>query len=157
MKHSNLYFFLITFVFLGSFYSCKRNKEDDFPYVPVNFTINLQYDPQYIMLQAQGNAQLITNLEFGLSMLGYGNNGVIVYNAGGEEFLAFDATCPFDLPVISAVEISETIGVVTCPRCKSRYMLPGFGMPTKNGPAVYPLHEYKAYYNPNTGDLSIRN
>jgi hypothetical protein len=157
MKQSNLIFFLIIIIVMFNFSSCIKDKQADFPYVPVSFTINISFDPEYIMLQAQGNAQLIASYELGYSSLGYGNNGVIVYNAGGGEFYAFDATCPYELPEIFKVELSETEGVSVCPRCHSRYILPGLGMPTKAGPAVYPLHEYHAYYNSNTGNLSISN
>jgi hypothetical protein len=157
MKHSNLYFFLINCIFLLSNSSCIKNKDSEFPYVPVNFTINVFTDPEYLMLQAQGNTEFVTNTELGYTNLGYGNNGVIVYNEGSGKFLAFDATCPYDLPEITAVKLTETSGVVECPKCKSRYVLPGYGMPTVSGPATYPLHEYNAYFNPNTGELLISN
>jgi nitrite reductase/ring-hydroxylating ferredoxin subunit len=148
---------LIISIVLVFFSSCIKNKEKEFPLVPVNFTINLLGDPAYLMLQAQGNAQLIINTDLGHTNLGYGNNGIIVYNAGGGEFLAFDATCPYDLPEIIAVELSGTSGVVVCPKCKTRYLLPGYGMPTVEGPADYPLHEYQTFFNPNTYNLLITN
>jgi hypothetical protein len=157
MKHSNLYFFLNIFIVLISFCSCNKDRQYDFPGVPIFFTINLITDPEYIMLQAQGNTQKLTYLNFGLTSLGYGNNGVIVYNAGGGEFIAFDATCPYDLPEIYGVELSGTSGIVVCPKCNSRYVLPGYGMPTKDGPAIFPLQEYQTYYNPNTGNLTVSN
>ena len=150
MKHSNVHFFYLSciFLFLNSS-SCVKDKENIFPYVFVNFTININTDPEFIRLQAQNNYLLILYHTIGYTSLGYGNNGIIVYNAAGGNFYAFDATCPYDLP--------ETIGVVECPKCHSRYVLSGTGMPTIKGPASYPLHEYRAYCNPTTGDLNVRN
>jgi len=158
MKVSKLFFpFTVLFIILLITSACKRDKEHEFPFVPVSFTINIYTDPAFIMLQAQGNSQVISYYDLGYSSLGYGNNGVIIYNAGGGEFYAFDATCPYDLPEINAVELSEISGIAVCPKCKSRYVFPSYGMPTIAGPAVYPMHEYNAYYNQNTGDLTIRN
>jgi Rieske Fe-S protein len=157
MKPSKLIFFLIIVIEFPNFYSCTKDKENEFPNVPVNFTINLMTDPEYIMLQAQGNSQLISYYQIGYTSLGYGNNGVIVCNVGGGEFYSFDATCPYDLPEIIAVNLSETEGVAVCPKCESRYLLAGLGMPTVKGPSEFPLHEYNTYYNPNNGELTVMN
>jgi Rieske Fe-S protein len=158
MKQSNLHYFYLSciFLFLNSS-SCIKDKQYTFPYVYVNFTININTDPEFIRLQAQGNSQQIYYHTLGFTSLGYGNNGVIIYNAGGDVFYAFDATCPYDLPDIKGVKNSSTDGIYECPKCHSRYVLSGSGMPTVKGPALYPLHEYQAYFNPNTGYLNVRN
>jgi Rieske Fe-S protein len=158
MKHSNVHFFcLICILLLSISSSCDKNKANNFPYVYVNFNINIETDPEFIGLQAQGNSQIIYYYTLGLTSLGLGNKGIIVYNAAGGDFYAFDATCPFDLPETYGVEITKTDGVFECPKCHSRYVLSGEGMPTVKGPAVYPLHQYQSYFNPNTGDLNVRN
>lgn len=156
MKHTKYFCTIVSFVVI-LFSSCIKDKEHEFPYVPVNFTINVLTDPGYLMLQAQGNSLVITYHDLGYSSLGYGNNGVIVYNEGGGKFLAFDATCPYDLPEINLVKLTETSGMAVCPKCKSEYVLPGYGMPTVDGPAFYPLHEYNCYYNVNSGYLTVSN
>jgi Rieske Fe-S protein len=158
MKHSNVHFFYLIciFLFLNSS-SCVKDKENIFPYVYVNFTINLYSDPEFIKLLAQGNSQQIFYYTLGITSLGYGNNGIIVYNVDGDNFYAFDATCPYDLPEIVGVKSTTTEGIYECPKCHSRYVLSGIGMPTVQGPATYPLHDYKAYYYPSSADLNIRN
>jgi hypothetical protein len=156
MKNSKI-IFLFFFILFTVLTSCIKQKEHEFPFVPVNFTINVLTDPEYLMLQAQGNSKIISYIELGYSSLGYGNNGVIVYNEGGGNFLSYDATCPYDLPEINAVKLTQTSGLVVCPKCKTEYVLPGYGMPTVEGPAVYPLHEYRCYFNPNSGYLSVSN
>ncbi len=98
---------------------------------------------------------VITNNTLGVLNLGYNNNGVIVYNAGGE-FYAFDRTCPYDYPVSIIVE-SDQSSTATCPECGSIFVLPSLGNPTVDGPATFPLKEYKTLYNPNNGDLTVFN
>lgn len=157
MKHSNLHFFyLICIVLTTLSSSCDRKSNQTIPNVYVSFTINILTDPEFIRLQAQGNSIAITNITLGLQTLGYNNNGVIVYNAGGYEYYAFDCTCPFDYP--SSIKVlSDGDGIATCPQCKSRYVLQSSGMPSTAGPATIPLKEYKAIYNPNTGELWVYN
>jgi nitrite reductase/ring-hydroxylating ferredoxin subunit len=158
MKHPNVHFFYLSCIvlFLNSS-SCVKDKGNAFPYVFVNITINLYSDPEFTHLQADGNSQIILSSMLGITSLGYGNKGLVIYNASGGEFYAFDATCPYDLPEINGVEMTGTSGIVECPKCHSRYGLSSYGMPTVKGPATYPLHEYSAYYFPSTRDLNIRN
>jgi nitrite reductase/ring-hydroxylating ferredoxin subunit len=158
MNNSNVHFFYLAciFLFLNSS-SCVKDKQQIFPYIYVSFTINPFTDPTFTSLQAQGNAQTVSRYDIGYATLGYGNNGIIVYNAGGGVIYAFDATCPNDLPETKGVIPTTTLGVFECPKCHSRYVLSSDGMPTTAGPAVYPLHTYNAYYNPNTRDINVRN
>jgi hypothetical protein len=136
--------------------SCEKAIQQPIPNVYVSFTINILSDPEFIMLQAQGNSIIITNNTIGAQTLGYNNNGVIIYNAGGDSFFAFDCSCPFDYPNNFKVT-TDGDGVAFCPKCKSQYVLQSSGIPTTAGPATVPLKEYKATYNPNTGDLSVYN
>ena len=135
---------------------CEKYSQHPIPDVFVNFTINILYDPEFIRLQAQNNSINITSNTIGVVVLGYDNNGVIVYNAGGE-FYAFDRTCPYDYPESIIVKTDPTSGLVTCPECESIYVLPSRGAPTLDGPASFPLKEYRAFYNPNTGDINVYN
>jgi len=158
MKHSNLHFFLIfslLLVLISS--SCKKEERHPIPNVYVNFTINLQSDPEFFRLRAQGTSIIITSSTLGIFNLGYNNNGVIVYNAGDGEFNAFDRTCPHDLPESIIIETDNLSGFATCPQCGSVYVFPSGGQPTLDSPARWPLKTYHAFYNPNTGDLIISN
>ena len=156
MKSSKLYyFFIFCIVFLSLSSGCEKYEKHPIPSVFVNFSINLLYDPEFIHLQAQNNSQVITNNTLGILSLGYNNNGIIIYNAGFE-FYAFDRTCPYDYPQSVIVE-SNGSNTATCPECGSVYVFPSMGAPTLDGPATFPLKEYKAYYNPNTGDLNVFN
>jgi hypothetical protein len=157
MKHSNLqFFYFICIILVPLSSSCDKAQQQPIPNVYVNFTINILTDPEFISLQAQGNSKTITSTILGYQSLGYNNNGVIVYNAGSDEFYAFDCTCPYDYPNSIKVN-SDGDGVATCPQCKSKYILQSSGMPTTQGPATFPLKEYKAIYNPNTGELLVYN
>lgn len=157
MKLSKLYYFsFFCIVFLSLSSGCEKYAQHPIPDVYVNFTINILYDPEFIRLQAQNNAIEITNSTIGVIALGFDNNGVVVYN-GGDEFYAYDRTCPYDYPESIIVDTDPTSGLATCPVCESIYVLPSRGAPTTDGPASFPLKEYKAYYNPNTGDVSVIN
>lgn len=157
MKHSKLLLFsiiCIVFVFLSS--GCEKYNQHPIPKVYVNFAINIQYDAEFIRLQSANNSLVITNNTIGVIALGYDNNGVIVYNAG-DEFYAFDRTCPYDYPKSIIVKSDGTSGMATCPECKSIFILAGRGAPTTDGPAVFPLKEYRVYYNPNKGTVNVYN
>jgi len=157
MSYSKLYYFsFISIVFLSLSSGCEKYSQHPIPDVYVNFSINILYDPEFIRLQAQNNAMVITNNTIGAVALGYDNNGVIIYN-GGDEFFAFDLTCPYDYPKSIKVEVGLNSGLATCPVCGSIYVFPSRGTPTTDEPATFPLKEYKAYYNPNTGDVSVYN
>lgn len=100
---------------------------------------------------------VILNYMVSVFTLGFDNNGVILYNAGDGEFYAFDRTCPYDMPVSIAVETDGTNVFATCPACGTEYVLSSMGNPTIDGPGSWPLREYKAFYNENTGIVSVYN
>jgi hypothetical protein len=157
MKHSNLRFFClncIVLIFLSS--SCEKSKQQPIPNVYVSFNINILTDPQFLMLQAQGNSMIINFSDLGLTTLGYDNNGIIIYNSGADEFVAYDCTCPYDYP--SSIKVKTDGGsIATCPKCKSIYFLQSYGMPSSDGPSNYSLKDYRTSYNPNTGTLYVHN
>ncbi len=157
MRNSKIHFFTIPLFFIYIFSSCGNNDDHPIPDINVDFSINLVYDPEFFYLQTQGSAGIIHSSDIGYLSLGYNDNGIIIYNAGFNEFYAFDCTCPYDLPDNVAVELSEINGIAVCPVCSSQYVFPSMGVPTLNSPARWALKEYKAYYNPNTGDLFVSN
>jgi Rieske Fe-S protein len=158
MKLPNLHiFYLISIFLLPLSSSCNKETNESIPDVYVSFTINIFIDPEFMSLQVQNNSIAINNNTIGAQTLGYNNNGIIVYNTGGNEFYAFDCTCPYDFPKSVKVSSIDNDGIVNCPVCHSTYLLQSSGMPTTQGPAVYPLKEYKTSYNPNSGDLYISN
>lgn len=148
-------FLLLLLIFFHCI-SCEKHVKTIIPSVPFQFSINVYTDPEFNHLRVQGNAMVITNDMLGISNIGYNNAGVIIYNNGSNEYYAFDRTCPYDFPNDILVELDgETLA--KCPECGSLYMLPGLGAPTVDGPAVYPLQEYKTSFNPNTGELNVYN
>ncbi len=137
--------------------SCKKEEHHPIPDVYVNFMINLNTDPEFFHLRAQGTSAVITSSTIGAFNLGYDNNGIIIFNAGDGEFYAFDRTCPYDIPESIIVETDGLSGLATCPHCGSVYVFPSLGVPTLDSPAKWPLKKYNAFYNPNTGDLIVSN
>ena len=138
--------------------SCEENKQHPIPDVYVNFTINVKEDPEFFRLQNQGSVAIITSSSIGALSLGYLNNGIIVYYAGDYEYMAFDRTCPHDLPANIAVEIEDNFSAsATCPQCSSVYVFPSMGTPSVGSQSNWPLKEYKTIFNPNTGSLNVSN
>jgi len=158
MKQSNLHFFpIISFFLIIISASCKPEEQHPVPDVYVNFSINLSDDPEFYILRSQGTSVIITSSTIGAYSLGYDDNGIIIYNAGSEEFYAFDRTCPFDLPESVAIEIDGSGTFGTCPRCSSIYIFSGMGLPGTGSSSNWPLKSYTTSYNPNTGDLFVSN
>lgn len=149
---------MLTFlIWTGLSSSCEKQQQHPVPSAYANFSINILTDPEFIRLNVPGNSMEILNYMVGAFTLGYDNNGVIVYNAGDGEFHAFDRTCPYDMPLSIAVETDGTSLYVTCPECGTEYVLPSMGNPTLDGPGIWPLREYKAFFNENTGILNVYN
>lgn len=86
MKKYIFFFFLICLTI-----SCSKDKQVNsgnpfLPNYPVDITVNLNL-PEYNNLQFVSNAVYINN---GIA----GIRGVFVFNAGSNNYLAFDAACP---------------------------------------------------------------
>lgn len=136
----NRYWFRVTFFsilifFLFLNWGCKE-QESYVPYVPVNFTIDLN---RFNSLTTNGYSQ---KYEFD----GYG--GVIIYcefydfaSPVNSQYYAYDAACTLELTDTCSVE-NESNGLnAICPCCGSTYSLYN-GYPI-NGDAQYPLKEYQ--------------
>jgi len=134
---------------------CKKEERHPVPDVQVYFHINLQSDPEFFQLLTSGSSMVITSTMLGVSYIGYNNNGVIVYCGGDGEYLAYDRTCPYDMPKSIQVTTDGSSGVAVCPSCNSTYVFASRGAPTTNSSAHWPLKEYRTSFNPNTGDLVV--
>ncbi|MBN2350104.1 MAG: hypothetical protein JXJ22_14790 [Bacteroidales bacterium] len=142
-------------MFLVTLISCEKSNSDVIPDTVVNITINVLDDPEYYMLRVANNAVKITR-NFPGSFTGYNNNGIIVYNAGNE-FYAFDCTCTYQVEKSISVFLGSLEGTAMCPECNSLFLLMNNGQPTNDGPAHFPLKNYKTYYSPSTGEIHIYN
>ena len=151
-----IHFSLIPIVVICLSSACDRPDEFRFPYVEMNITMNILTDAEFISLQAPSMSLEIINHPNGNTTIGYDNNGIILFNSGdyNEPFYAFDRTCPHDLPKSIAIELDGSVAI--CPSCKSVYVLPSEGQPTKGSVSKYFLHKYRTNYYPN-GNLFIGN
>lgn len=136
--------------------SCDKGEEHPIPDVGVYFTINILSDPEFFDLRVSGHGMIINASSVGLGSLGYGNSGLIIFNSGGNSFLVYDRTCPHDIPNIVKVDL-ENSNIGKCPVCESRYVLPSYGNPANGSASRWALKEYRARYNPNTGDVFVHN
>jgi nitrite reductase/ring-hydroxylating ferredoxin subunit len=113
-----------------------------------------------VIIPAQiGNNQsmIITNTMVPVNSLGYNNNGIIIYRNSQDEFFAYDRTCTYHVEESNAVNLETNQMFAVCPKCGTKYQLYWSGIPTDEGPSVYPLKQYKTSYNPNTFELQITN
>ena len=145
---SKLRIFLVITVLTFGVGSCNKDEYDVIPDVTVDFYIDLN-DPLFVNLGAIGNSVLIdagTN-NIGQFAAGFDGNGIIVYRAQLDEFLAYDRTCPHDYALNqSSIRINVDGIFAICPECESNYALPGFGTPV-SGPSKYPLKVYKTSFD----------
>lgn len=127
-------FYTVLIFLLIHLYSCKE-KVEHIPYVPVNFTVDLN----------RFNDLTSTGFSAKYPYDGYG--GVIIYCEfydvaipSNSVYHAFDATCTFEISDTCSV-VNEGNGLkATCPCCGSTYMLyDGFPI---SGEASVSLKEY---------------
>jgi nitrite reductase/ring-hydroxylating ferredoxin subunit len=109
--------------------SCKDDNPYRIPYVFVNFNV------------------YPTNIdsELGVNQFKYfpkeGYRGVLVYNNGFNQFLAYERACTFDTENPTAIVAVDASGLIAvCPVCKSKYIITD-GYPYE-GPAKNPLLPY---------------
>ncbi len=141
---SKLRIFLLICIFFILPYSCKKNNNDVIPDVFVDFYIDLS-DPEFFNLNAIGNFVYVNSStnNLGYKASGYDNNGIIIYRAQEEEFIALDRTCPHDYVLNGASVAVEADGIYAeCPVCESSFALPAYGTPS-SGPSKYPLKMYR--------------
>ena len=136
--------FVIFFLSLGT-NGCKKDYTSTIPYIYVDFSFN---PTSYIELTIPGGSIYFPNA-------GYG--GIIVFRDlidSSNPFLAFDATCTYEVSSIIRVT-ADGSGLATCPECKSQFILFGGNGSSTKGPAAEPLKQYHTYYS--GGRIQIRN
>lgn len=107
----------------------RRNTNPNIPNYKVDFELNLNL-PLYSDLKYVNQAKLIT-------INGAGVNGVIVFNTDGNNYNAFEATCPNQIPTTCSRLKIEGIYAV-CPCDDVKYSLfDGFGQ------AEWPMLSYR--------------
>jgi nitrite reductase/ring-hydroxylating ferredoxin subunit len=143
---SKIRIFLLILVIAIALISCTKEKNNVVPDVYVNFTLDLS-DPEFINLTSIGsdtvNAQ--TN-NWGSGAAGFDGNGIIVYN-GGDDFYAYDRTCPHDYAVNGlSVKVKIDFTIAVCPKCGTTYSLSASGTPA-SGVGRYPLKNYNTNFD----------
>ena len=104
--------YLIFSLFIVLFLSCSKdnginNNNPYLPNYPVDLTINLNL-PEYNNLQFVSNSVYINNGAAGV-------RGVFVFNAGSNNYVAFDAACPNQpLSTCSTMTINGIKAVCAC-------------------------------------------
>ncbi len=133
---------LLLFASLVLFFSCSKDEKVTIPNVYVNFYIQPN-STVYQELNVIGGWEYITG----------GYNGIVIYRASQDEFVALDRACPNDYSngCRIVVEPSFTTAIDSC--CGSRFLLTD-GSPFK-GPATVSLKRYRAVYDGN--NLHITN
>ena len=147
---SNVRFFLVIIPILLLAGSCRKSKLDVIPEVLVDFYLDLN-DPSFFDLNAVGNNIVVNSStnNLGIYAAGFDGNGIIVYRAQLDEFIALDRTCPYDYALDGtsvAVDIGSGELFARCPACESEYALPSFGTPS-SGPSKYPLKVYRTTFD----------
>jgi nitrite reductase/ring-hydroxylating ferredoxin subunit len=121
-----------------SFFACTDNQNSIVPYAKVDEYFNLV---NYNNLLIAGNSMTFPTL---------GYAGLIVICISDQQYLAFDACCPFEGSRTSIVEtnpgktgvVSSSNPMATCKICGSQYILFSGGYPTK-GPSTRNLKQYQ--------------
>jgi nitrite reductase/ring-hydroxylating ferredoxin subunit len=143
---SKIGYFLFALTLSVSLSSCDKNRNDVIPDVYVNFTLDLS-DPQFINLTAIGADTVDANTNnWGSGAAGFNGNGIIVYN-GGDEFYAYDRTCPHDYVLSgNSVKVRIDFTIAVCPLCGTTYSLSANGTPAA-GVGKYPLKNYRTNFD----------
>ncbi|HEY5510120.1 MAG TPA: hypothetical protein VIK10_03750 [Prolixibacteraceae bacterium] len=121
-----------------AFFACTTNQDSLVPYAKVDEYFNL----------VNYNNLLIANNSMTFPTLGYA--GLIVICISDQQYLAFDACCPFEGSRTSVVEtnpgktgvVASSNPVATCKICGSQYFLLGGGYPIE-GPSTRNLKTYQ--------------
>lgn len=143
---SKIGFFLFNIAVVFNLASCSKEKNDVIPDVYVNFTLDLN-DPEFVNLTSIGSDTVDARTNnWGSGAAGFDGNGIIIYN-GGDNFYAYDRTCPHDYEVNGiSVRVRIDFTVARCPSCGTTYSLAAGGTPA-SGIGQYPLKNYKTYFD----------
>ncbi|MGY8916787.1 MAG: hypothetical protein ACKVJ6_00815 [Flavobacteriales bacterium] len=127
-------------IIIGAFFliqsSCDQNNQN-IPYVPVNFDINVNL-PAYTSLNYPGEHLIVQG----------GSKGIIIYRYTMDEFVVLDRHSTYDVTLGCKVSVG-TDGITLSDEndCSASkwIILDGSVM---QGPATVPLHRYRTSWNP---------
>ena len=125
------------------FFSCSKEKLVRNPYLTTpkfNLEINLNL-PQFDQLRYAGGSMKINQ---------GGLNGVLVFNINGENFVAWEATCPNHIP--EECSKLEILGLLSQCKCENyKYSLANGQLinPVENQKTNYPMHYYSTLFSNN--------
>lgn len=145
-KHKLFFQNLIIIIISASlFYSCgKENPVDKLiPFVPVDLMID-PHSPQFVPgPNGNGDLSIFGNWRYFNS----GFRGIIIYNAGYENYKAYERTAPYGFPndVNCKVVVDDTHLFAIDPCSNSKYKLLD-GSPVE-GPAILSLKQYKTHFD----------
>ena len=109
--------------------------QQDIPYVPVDFDINLDL-PAYQPLNVPTGHVLLTG----------GSQGIVVYRYTVDQFVAIDRHATYDIPANCAVDVSDDGLFLEDPCSESQWLI--IDGSVMNGPATLPLHRYYTSWTP---------
>jgi len=138
------FFFIFPSLLLLAIYSCGKDKIERNPYLSsVNFNINLNLNlPQYDNLRYAGG---------GLSIRQGGINGLLVFNLNGNDFLAWEATCPNHvIKDCSQLSITGVLAECSCEGFEYSLATGQLLNPEENTENPYPMLFYNLRRSGNT-------
>lgn len=119
---------LICIFILTAITGCKDDYTSSIPYVYVKSEINLANKTEL-------------NTVGGYFKINGGYGGIIIFHDMDDTYLAYDATCTFEILPSCSVE-TDGSGIATCPCCGSQFLLFGGNASLTKGPAIEPLKQY---------------
>ena len=130
----------IPLIIIGAYFlmqsSCEQNNQN-IPYVPVNFDLNLNL-PAYTSLNYPGEHLIVQG----------GSKGIILYRYTIDEFVVLDRHSTFDVSMNCKVVVeSDGITLSDENECSESKWLIIDGS-VMQGPATLPLHRYRTSWNP---------
>lgn len=127
------------------FSQCKKDQDDRVPNVQVDITINISL-PLYSELTVVGGFVYLTG----------GSNGILVYRATQDDFVAFDRHCTYDVPSYHRVTVDSTNIIASdLPGCNSGFIITDGSV--VRGPAFVPLTPFLTSYNATSQLVRIYN
>jgi hypothetical protein len=130
----------IPLIIIGAYFlmqsSCEQNNQN-IPYVPVNFDLNLNL-PAYTSLNYPGEHLIVQG----------GSKGIILYRYTIDEFVVLDRHSTFDVSMSCKVVV-EPDGITLSDEnecSESKWLI--IDGSVMQGPATLPLHRYRTSWNP---------
>jgi nitrite reductase/ring-hydroxylating ferredoxin subunit len=129
-------FLLLIFLLLTP--QCKKDKQDEIPYVYVNFYINTT-STQYLGLNNIGGYVYVTG----------GVRGILIYRRSTDEFMAYERNCPYQPSNTDAnVEVDQSAVIAVDSSCGSQFLLLDGSI--VQGPATIFLKQYHTSFDGTT-------